>query len=282
MKGHDQEPQAREDKAPAQAPASGANAHVKAEVAQCAGKPEKLAELLAKLPGAQRDVAIHDAHQMFGNGFVQQALAATQAEPRPEPKAEKTSEDRDAKHEPIATAAMLDGGGGGGPSYSYTGSESVEFDEGEVHVKETASLTISHGKGPQSFNLSKGQLTVGDEHMSVNLKSPEAAAGRGLPVSGSSVTVAQGHTSKTNVKFDEKYVGTEYKTSYTLHSKHGWSATFTLTTFAGIVPPHHKKHWWQKIPLVAGALAIAKILEGAAEIIVETAPEWGPIVVVAA
>ena len=184
---------------------------------------------------------------------------------------------------PKAIAAMIPADGGG-PATSITTSESVSFDSGQVHISESVSATLSHGEGPLTLNLDKGGLSVGNEHMTINLKSADAVTGKHLHVSGASVEVSKNHSSHTAAKIEDGYVGVEYSTSWTVKGKghHPWTTTFSISAFVGTKPPHKHHHWWQDIPVVGAVVAAAvAAVAAAAGAIIASSPEWGPVVVVA-
>ncbi|HEY6173373.1 MAG TPA: hypothetical protein VIX73_02975 [Kofleriaceae bacterium] len=187
----------------------------------------------------------------------------------------------------------LGGGGGGGPlahaadvpTGEITTSEFIAFNSGNVHVSESVAATLSHGEGPLKINLHKGGMTVGNEHFDVDFKSADAVTGKGLRVSGASVEVHHGHTTRTGAKIEDGYVGVDYSTSWTIKGsgKHPWKTTISISAFVGARPPHHHhKHWWQHIPVVSTVVAAAAAaIAAAAAAIIASSPEWGPVVVVA-
>jgi hypothetical protein len=144
---------------------------------------------------------------------------------------------------------------------------------------------LSHGKGPVKINLHNGGFSVGHEHMTVNFKSPDAVTGKHLSVTGAKVDVIKGHTSHTAAKIENGYVGVDYTTTWTVKGSghHPWTTTISFSTFIGAKPPHkHHHHWWQDLPVVSTvAAAAAAAIAAAAAAIVATAPEWGPVVVIA-
>jgi hypothetical protein len=178
--------------------------------------------------------------------------------------------------EPVAKAAgVID------PPISGSGTFSrdyVSFKEGDVLVKESVSATLSQGEGPVSIDINKGGLSVGNEHMTVDLKSAKAATGRQLQVSGASVEVIKGHTSHTGAKMEDGYLGVDYTTSWTIkgNGHHPWSVTLSFSTFTGAKPPHPHHHWWQDIPIVATLVGAVAALAKVISVVIDTAPEWGP------
>ena len=179
---------------------------------------------------------------------------------------------------PMATAADT--------SVSSTFStDFASFHEGNVFVSESVSATLSHGKGPVKIDLNKGGMSVGNEHMTLNLKSADAATGKHLHVSGAKAEIIKGPHSHTGAKIEDGYVGVDYTTSWTVKGTghHPWSVTLSFSTFVGARPPHHHhEHWWQHLPLVSTVVAAAAAaIAAAAGAIIATAPEWGPVVVVA-
>ena len=281
--------------APAGAEAGHETSHVHELVARCGGDPSKLAQLLKTAPAAQHAAILAEAHKLFGNAFVQRAMA--EQGPREEAKApvkeDKTHEAHGAAHDgakalstdrkgPTAEAARIPIDGGGGSSVSYSSSQKAEFNSGDVHVSETVTCSVQHGDGAVKFDLNGGHLTIGNEKMNIDLKAADAATGKHLAVSGASVTIAHNRTSKSSTKVEDGYVGIEYETEWTVKGHNGWSATFTMATFAGVKPPHHHKHWWEKIPIVSVVTAVViSAIVAAAATIIATSPEWGPVVVLA-
>jgi hypothetical protein len=168
---------------------------------------------------------------------------------------------------------------------SITTSEFIEFNSGNVHVSESVSATLSHGEGPLKINLSKGGMSVGNEHFSVDFKSADAVSGKHLTASGASIEVLKGHSTHTGAKIEDGYVGVDYSTSWTIKGtgRHPWTTTISISAFVGARPPHHHhKHWWQHIPVVSTVVAAAAAaIAAAAAAIIASSPEWGPIVVVA-
>lgn len=179
---------------------------------------------------------------------------------------------------PVARAAD-DPTAGGTVSSDY-----VAFHQGDVFVSESVAATLSHGEGPVNININKGGLSVGNEHLTVDFKSASAATGKHLQVSGASVELIKGHTSHTGAKIEDGYVGVDYSTSWTIKGKghHPWSVTLSFSTFIGAKPPHKHHHWWQDLPVVSTVVAAAAAaIAAAAGAIIASAPEWGPVVVVA-
>lgn len=178
---------------------------------------------------------------------------------------------------PVATAADT--------SVSSTFStDYVSFHQGNVFVSESVSATLSHGKGPVKIDLNKGGMSVGNEHMTLNLKSADAATGKHLHVSGASAEIIKNHSSHTGAKIEDGYVGVDYSTSWTVKGTghHPWSVTLSFSTFIGAKPPHKHHHWWQDLPVVSTVVAAAAAaIAAAAGAIIASAPEWGPVVVVA-
>jgi hypothetical protein len=186
----------------------------------------------------------------------------------------------------------LGGQGHGGPTAQLAdvgtsttfSTDFAEFTEGNVHVSESVSATLSHGKGPVKIDLSKGGFSVGNEHMTVNFKSPDAVTGKHLHVSGASVEVVKNHSSHTGAKIENGYVGVDYSTSWTIKGSghHPWTTTISFSTFIGAKPPHKHHHWWEHIPVVSTVVvAAAAAIATAAAAIIATSPEWGPVVVIA-
>jgi hypothetical protein len=179
---------------------------------------------------------------------------------------------------PVATAAsVID------PPISTSGTISRDFSEfhqGDVLIKESVSATLSHGEGPIKIDIDRGGLSVGNEHMTLNLKSADAATGKRLQVSGASAEIIKGHTSHTGAKIEEDYVGVDYSTSWTVQGtgRNPWSVTLSFSTFVGAKPPQKHHHWWQDLP---GLGELAAAITAVAGVIVASAPEWGPVVVVA-
>jgi hypothetical protein len=267
-------------------------------VAQCAGDPAKLARLLKTAPSAQRASILAEAHKLFGNQFVQQAMhdehaheevkkpaehgehAAAKVAHQAQPGAHAHALSAGSKG-PIAEMAMRPADGGGS-SASFSSSQSAKFSSGDVHISETVTCTVKHGEGAINFDLNGGHLNVGNDHMNLDLKRADAATGKALHVNGASVTVAHNSTQKSSTKVEDGYVGIEYETSWTVKGHHGWTATFAMSTFVGVKPPHHHKHWWQKIPVVSVVTAaVVSAIVAAAGAIIATSPEWGPVVVLA-
>jgi hypothetical protein len=196
------------------------------------------------------------------------------------------------KHSRVEQELGHDGGGGGAvahaadaPTTSITTSEFIAFNSGNVHVSESVSATLSHGEGPLHINLSKGGMSVGNEHFSVDFKSADAVSGKHLTASGASLEILKGHSSHTGAKIEDGYVGVDYSTSWTIKGtgRHPWTTTISISAFVGARPPHHHhKHWWQHIPVVSTVVAAAAAaIAAAAAAIIASSPEWGPIVVVA-
>src|SRR3954471_127033 len=179
---------------------------------------------------------------------------------------------------PIATAADT-------TTSATVSSDYASFHQGNVFVSESVSATLSHGKGPVKIDLHKGGMSVGNEHMTLNLKSADAATGKHLHVSGASAEIIKNHSSHTGAKIEDGYVGVDYTTSWTVKGTghHPWSVTLSFSTFIGAKPPHHHhKHWWQHIPVVSTVVAAAAAaIAAAAAAIIASSPEWGPVVVVA-
>jgi hypothetical protein len=261
------------------APAHEASGHIHELVAHCGGDPTKLAALLKHAPPAQHQAILAEAHKLFGNQVVQRAMA--EQAPASETKA-PVHENRVTAKAPMAEAARIPADGGGNPSVSYSSSQSAEWNSGDVHISETVTCSVQHGDGAVNFDLNGGQLEIGNEKMKLDLKAADAATGKQLKVSGASVTVAHNKTSKSSAKVEDGYVGVEYETEWTVKGHAGWTAKFTMATFAGVKPPHPHKHWWEEIPIVSAITAAvigAIIAAGAA--IVATSPEWGPVVIIA-
>lgn len=317
MNQHEEQP-AGHQPSPHAAPApEGGSGQAHQLVVRCAGDPTKLSHLLQTLSPALRSAVLAEAHRLYGNQFVQRAM---QQEDRAETQAPASSGSDAAPHaasagpeshshvtphaasagpasqshvsphagtghaEPMAFAAMRPADGGGGPAVSFSTSQTVAFNEGDVHVSETVGASVSHGDGPVSFNLSKGGLSIGNEQMHVDLKSPDAVTGKGLKVSGAGVTVHKVFSTKSEAKVEDGYVGVDYETTWTVKGPgaHPWTTTFSISAFVGVKPPKPHHHWWQDIPVVSvvvGAAVAAVVAAGAA--IVASAPEWGPVVVVA-
>ena len=85
---------------------------------------------------------------------------------------------------PMATAADT-------TTSSTFSTDFAAFHEGNVFVSESVSATLSHGKGPVKIDLNKGGMSVGNEHMTLNLKSADAATGKHLHVSGASAEIVR-------------------------------------------------------------------------------------------
>ena len=195
----------------------------------------------------------------------------------PEPGKHSRVDQELGHHGPIATAADVT------TSNSFS-TEFASFNQGNVHVSESVTATLSHGKGPVKIDLSNGGFSVGHEHMKVNFKSPDAVTGKHLAVSGAKVDIIKGHASHTGAKIENGYVGVDYTTTWTVKGKghHPWTTTISFSTFIGAKPPHVHHHWWQHLPVISTvAAAAAAAIAAAAAAIVATAPEWGPVVVVA-
>jgi hypothetical protein len=183
-------------------------------------------------------------------------------------------------HGPTASAASFDGGG---PAVSTTASDTVTFNEGDVKVTETVSMKLTHGKGNVSVDLHKSGIQVGNDHMSFDVKSPDAATGKGLHL-GASTTVKKGHTREVAGKIEDGYIGAEYTTTWEVEGK-GWKATMSATAFMGKkLPPPPKHHGIVGKVIHAienGVKAVAhEILKGE-KALVHSAPTWGPYVVAA-
>jgi hypothetical protein len=186
----------------------------------------------------------------------------------------------------------LGGQGAGGPTAKLAdvgtsatfSTDFASFTQGNVHVSESVSATLSHGEGPLKIDLNTGGFSVGNEHMTVDFKSPGAVTGKHLHVSGASVEVIKNHSSHTGAKIEHGYVGVDYTTSWTVKGtgRHRWTTTFSFSTFVGAKPPHKHHHWWEHIPVVSTvAVAAAAAIAAAAAAVIASSPEWGPIVVVA-
>ncbi len=219
----------------------------------------------------------HDMLQHKHPGKSSLTAGAAPAQDHPTPGKQTRVEQA---HGPTASAAVLDGGG---PAVSTTSSDTVTFNEGMVKVTETISLTLTHGSGDVSVDLHKGGIQVGNDHMSIDVKSPDAATGKGLHLGGST-TVTKGHTRKVEGKVEHDEVGAEYTTTWEVEGK-GWKATVLATAFMGIKRPPPPKHHGVVHNVIHavehGVSAIAhEILKGQ-KALIHSAPKWGPYVVAA-
>ncbi|HET7501094.1 MAG TPA: hypothetical protein VFK02_08830 [Kofleriaceae bacterium] len=179
----------------------------------------------------------------------------------------------------LAHAAMA----GGGPQVSTSTSKSVSFHEGPLLVQTTVGVSLSHGNGPVSIDLSGGGMSVGNDHMTVDFKSPGAATGKSLPIGGASVTVTKNSTQRSGFKMSDGYAGFEYTTSWTVKAK-GWTSTVAVTSFVGHrpVPKPHHGIIGKVIHAVGHVLHdVAHELAKISESIVHSAPKWGPVLVAA-
>src|SRR4051794_39591754 len=113
------------------------------------------------------------------------------------------------RDEPMVTAADST------QSASYS-LDFARFQQGDVLVRESVSATLTHGKGPVKINLHSGGLSVGNEHVSLNLKSAGAATGKHLGVRGGSAEVIRGHSSHTGLQIEEDHAGVLYTASFTV------------------------------------------------------------------
>ncbi|HEX7703051.1 MAG TPA: hypothetical protein VF403_20075, partial [Kofleriaceae bacterium] len=119
--------------APAGAEAGHETAHVHELVARCGGDPNKLAQLLKTAPAAQHSAIVAEAHKLFGNAFVQRAMA--EQGPREETKAPVKEDKHEAgakalstdRKAPIAEAARIPADGGGGSSDVKGGAQNVDL-----------------------------------------------------------------------------------------------------------------------------------------------------------
>jgi len=181
------------------------------------------------------------------------------------------------RDEPTATAADT--------TVSSTYSlDLARFQQGDVLVHESVSATLTHGKGPVKINLTTGGLSVGNEHVTLHLKSADAATGKHLHVRSGSAEIIRGHASHTGAKIEDDHVGVDYTASWTVEGTghHPWSVTLSFSTFVGARPPHKHHHWWDHLPVVSTVVAAAAAaIAVAAAAIIASAPEWGPVVVIA-
>ena len=245
-----------------------------------------------------RHAVIAEAMQAYGNHFVHTALARTQDGPTPPSPAPVSSGSGGShvspgSHAPKSPSHVSPGShpDGGPPigSQSTTKSQSVSFMEGEVYVKESVSITLSHGAGPLNFDISKGGLSVGTDHVNIDLKSAKAAQGKGLSVSGPATSPKELGKWKGSAKTEDGYLGYELGSSWTLSGKGAdpWTVTIAISAFVGAPPkaPKPPDDSWYDVPVLSqvieGVVAIGSALEIAAAAVVETAPEWGPILLAA-
>lgn len=213
-----------------------------------------------------------------GKGTHAQGHAAGGPEPRAGKQSRVEQELGGQGHDrPVATAADT-------TVSSTFSTDYASFHQGNVFVSESVSATLTHGKGPVKIDLNKDGLSVGNEHMTLNLKSADATTGKHLHVSGASAEIIKNHSSHTGAKIEDGYVGVDYSTSWTVKGTghDPWSVTLSFSTFIGAKPPHKHHHWWDHIPVVSTVVAAAAAaIAAAAGAIIASSPEWGPIVVVA-
>lgn len=184
-----------------------------------------------------------------------------------------------AGHGPIASEASRPIDGGGGSETSVSASAQASFPEGNVLVNETVTVKLSRGEGPVSIDMSKGGIEIGNEAMGLNFKSPHAATGKSLDLTGVTVTAVKHDTQKSAVKIEDGYVGLDYDTTWTVTTKH-WAGTITVSAFIGTKPPPPKPHGFLHKLIHAvehGVSSVAHAVVQVGDALVHSAPKWGPI-----
>jgi|GEM_PF-6792623 len=126
----------------------------------------------------------------------------------------------------VASAASADGA-----SIGTSASASVTVHDGPVRVEKTVTLSLSSGSGPVSIGITKGTLSVGDDHMTFDAKTPGPAKDGHPGLVSTGVTVTKGPTSATNVSVKSGVLTGSWSTTYTLKSKH-WTASLTCAAVA--------------------------------------------------
>jgi hypothetical protein len=145
----------------------------------------------------------------------------------------------------LASAASFDGGGA--PTIGTSTSASLTTHDGPVRVEQTVTLSLSTGKGPVAINIAKGSLSVGDDHMSFDTKTPGAAKDGHPGLVGTGVTVTKGATSSSNVSVKSNVLTGSWSTTYTLKTKH-WTASLTCAvTASSRLKPPPERHGFSKL-----------------------------------
>ena len=180
---------------------------------------------------------------------------------------------------PIASAASRPIDGGGGAEVSASGSGHASFPEGNVMISETVTVKLSHGEGPVTVDVSKGGFEIGNEQIGLNFRSPNAATGKSLDLTGVTVTAVKHETHKSAVKIEDGYVGLDYDTTWTVKTKH-WAGTISISAFIGTKPPPPKPHGLVHKVIHAiehGVSSVAHAVVQVGDALVKSAPKWGPI-----
>jgi hypothetical protein len=218
-------------------------------------------------------------HKQPGKGSL---TSSTRPDHDHQPGPGKHTRVEQAGHGPIASAASAsDGDRGAETSLSASGSGS--FHEGEVLVKMTVAIKLSHGEGPVSIDVSGGGIGIGNEKMGLDFKSPNAATGKSLDLTGLSVTTAKHHTQKSAVKIEDGYIGQDIDTTWTVKTKH-WSGTIAISSFTGVKRPPPKPHGIVHRVIHAIEHSVEKVAHAvveAGDALVHSAPKWGPILLAA-
>ena len=183
---------------------------------------------------------------------------------------------------PIATAA---GGNEGGFDTSASTSKSATFTEGKVHIETTVGVKLTKGHGKVSIDVSGGSVQVGNDKVAMDFKAKNAAQGKSLGVGGGGVTTQKLDTSQLAMTWRGPWFGTTWTTEWKVAHK-DWTATFTVSSFAGVKPeppkPKHQ-HGHSIIHKIGhGIVAAAQAVHDAEKAILESADEWGPVVIGAA
>jgi hypothetical protein len=160
---------------------------------------------------------------------------------------------------------------------------------GGLRLSETATAIVmnAHG-GDVKVSIGLGSLSIGNAEMHVDMNSGPAVRGRHLTASGAGVMVRQDGHHRSELKARFGHIGYEYASSWTITSHHHpWRVELTLATFIGMLPPPPKQPpWWTQVPIFG---ELGEVLEQALAwistqrgFLFDTAPEWAPLLLVAA
>jgi hypothetical protein len=191
--------------------------------------------------------------------------------------------------------------------------QKVAFHVGPLNITVTVGLGVSNARGPVSFNVKDGSFSVGDDHMTIDFRSPASIEGKALEVTGAKVNVYKAGSSSIDVKPDTGgVIGVEYKHAWTVTGKgsHPWTASFsvaTLVSFRKKAKAKKKKHNPIHIPIITPLLnegkkaaediedaaedvgeavagvteAVAEDIEEVAEEVIEAVPEYAELLLAA-
>ncbi len=151
-------------------------------------------------------------------------------------------EQHDHGHGGGAIASAASAGGGSVPTIGASTSASLTVHDGPVRVEQTVTLSLSRGDGPVSINLAQGGLSVGDDHMSFDAKTPGAARDGKPGLVGAGATVTKSPTTASGVSVKSGVLTGSWSTTYTIKTHH-WTAALTCAAVASYrhkpPPPRH-------------------------------------------